>query len=229
MADQHGLRKYVKACHKVLDAQWIEEKQKWQVQVVQTDGREVMASNRHTRQGEQGEPWTEECDVFINATGCFNDWKWPDIPGRDAFKGQLLHSAAWPQDVSLTGKTVALIGNGSTGIQILPAILDSADKVYVYMRSSTWITAGFAQKYAGPDGGNVAFSEEQKRRWADNPDEYLEYRKAVELELNLRFRLFLENSKEQREARAFSTQQMAQKLSAKPEILEHLLPDFSVG
>lgn len=145
VTDQHGLRKYVQASHKVVSAKWIEARQKWQVEVVRTDGRELMTSNRHSREGEAGETWLEECDVFINATGCFNDWKWPAIPGREAFKGDMLHSAQWPRDHSLKGKTVALIGNGSTGVQILPAILDEVEKIYVFIRSKTWITAGFAQ------------------------------------------------------------------------------------
>lgn len=229
VADQHHLRGYVKTSYKVLGAKWIEDRQKWQVRIVQTDGRELVASNRHTREGEKGEPFIEECDVFINATGCFNDWKWPSIPGREAFQGQLLHSAVWPRDAQLAGKTVAIIGNGSTGVQILPAILDEVKKVYVFIRSKTWVTAGFAQKFAGPGGSNLVFSEEQKRRWAEHPEEYLAYRKAVESELNSRFRLYLKHSQEQRAARKFSVQQMSEKLSAKPEILDYLLPDFSVG
>jgi cation diffusion facilitator CzcD-associated flavoprotein CzcO len=229
VTDQHHLRKYVKVSHKVLGAKWIEERQKWQIQVVQTDGRDLVASNRHTHDGEKREPWIEECDVFINATGCFNDWKWPNIAGRETFQGQLLHSAIWPRDAALARKTVALIGNGSTGVQILPAILDEVEKVYVFIRSRTWVTAGFAQKFAGPGGSNLFFSEEQKRKWAENPDEYLTYRKAVESELNSRFRLYLQHSKEQKEAKEFSVQQMAEKLGTKPEILDHLLPDFAVG
>ncbi|KAF2802377.1 FAD/NAD(P)-binding domain-containing protein [Mytilinidion resinicola] len=229
VADQHNLRKYIKTSHKVIGAKWIEERQKWQVQVVETDGRDLMVSNRETKEGEKGAPFIEECDVFLNATGCFNDWKWPNIAGREKYRGELLHSASWPKSTNLAGKTVALIGNGSTGVQILPAILDQVEKVYVFIRSRTWITAGFAQKYAGPNGTNVVFSEEQKKRWEENPDEYLEYRKAIELELNSRFRLYLKDSPEQKEALDFSINQMAEKLAVKPEIIEKLVPDFAVG
>ena len=72
------------------------------------------------------------------------------------------------------------------------------------MRSSTWITAGFAQKYAGENGANFnceyltthpsiktyvsTDTEEQKETFKKNPDEYLRYRKLVEAELNQRFR-----------------------------------------
>lgn len=188
-----------------------------------------MVSNRLNRDGESGEPFTEECDVLINAGGCFNDWKWPNIPGREKFKGEMIHSAAWPKETDLKGKTVALIGNGSTGVQILPNILDDVKKVYVYIRSKTWVTASFAQKFAGPNGSNLFFTEEQKQRWAEHPDEYLQYRKEVEAELNSRFRLYLKHSKAQEEALAYSISQMTEKLSSKPEIAEKLIPDFAVG
>lgn len=229
VADQHDLRQFVKTSHKVVEARWIEETQKWQVQVVQTDGRELMTSNRVARDGEIGNPFVDECDILINASGCFNDWKWPNVPGREKFRGEMLHSAIWPKDLSLKDRTVALIGNGSTGVQILPAILDEVKKVYVYIRSKTWITAGFAQKFSGPGGTNLIFSEEQKKIWAEDPEAYLGYRKEVESELNGRFKLYLKHTEEQRQARSFSVQQMSEKLRTKPEIIEKLIPDFAVG
>jgi cation diffusion facilitator CzcD-associated flavoprotein CzcO len=229
VADQHNLRKYVKVSHKIIGAEWNEERQKWQVTIVATDGRELMVSNRVNKDGEVGEPFIKECDVLINAGGCFNDWKWPTIPGREVFKGQMIHSAAWPKNAELKGKTVALIGNGSTGVQILPNILDDVEKVYVYIRSKTWVTASFAQRFAGPNGANVFFTEEQKKHWAENPDEYLQYRKEVESELNSRFRLYLKDSDAQKEALEYSISQMTEKLSLKPEIGENLIPKFAVG
>jgi cation diffusion facilitator CzcD-associated flavoprotein CzcO len=229
VADQHNLRQYVRTSHKILGAKWIAEMQQWRVQIVRTDGRELMTSNRHTRDGEAGDPFTEDYDVLINGAGCFNDWKWPNITDREKFQGDLLHSAIWPRDANVVGKDVALIGNGSTGVQILPAILDQVKSVKVYIRSRTWVTAGFAQKFAGPNGTNVIFTEEQKMAWENNPEEYLKYRKAVESELNSRFRLYLKYSQEQTEARKFSIGQMTEKLGAKPEIVDKLLPDFAVG
>lgn len=230
VADQHELRKYIKVCHKVVGAKWDEDKKKWLVEVVRTDGRQLMVSNRKDREGEVGQPVIEECDVLINGTGCFNDWKWPDIPNREQFSGTMVHSAAWPDEgLSLKGQTVALIGNGSTGVQILPAILNDVEKVYVFIRSPTWVTASFAQKFAGPNGENVFFSEEQKKRWEVHPEEYLAYRKEVEAELNGRFKLYLKQSKEQSEAFDYSISQMKEKLSGKPELQKDLIPDFPVG
>jgi cation diffusion facilitator CzcD-associated flavoprotein CzcO len=230
VADQHELNKYIRVSHKIIGARWQEEDKKWQVEIVRTDGRQLMVSNRKDKEGEVGEPFIEECDVLVNGTGCFNDWKWPHIPGRDLYSGTMVHSAAWPdQGLDLKGKTVALIGNGSTGVQILPAILDQVEKVYVFVRSRTWVTASFAQKFAGPNGENLFFSEDQMKRWNENPAEYLAYRKEVEAELNGRFKLYLKHSKEQKEALEYSTTQMKEKLSSKPQLRESLIPEFAVG
>lgn len=51
-----------------------------------------------------------------------SNWKWPEIPNLDAFEGELVHTANWPKDFDYTNKKVAVIGNGSSGIQVVPAI-----------------------------------------------------------------------------------------------------------
>jgi cation diffusion facilitator CzcD-associated flavoprotein CzcO len=65
-----------------------------------------------------------------------------------------MHSAAWNTETDLTGETVAVLGCGSSGIQIVPTIQPHAMHLTTFIRSPTWITAGFAQKFAGPGGTN---------------------------------------------------------------------------
>ncbi|KAK7906038.1 hypothetical protein LTR67_000763 [Exophiala xenobiotica] len=233
VAEQNNLNKYVNLCHKVTKAEWNEVKQRWQVTVQKMDGRDIAISSPGIVEGETNETINTECDILINAAGFFNNWKWPAIPGRESFRGDMFHSAAWPKDAEkgLDGKTVALIGNGSSGIQILPAIIDRVQKVYVHIRSATWVTTGLAEKFAGPNGGNLVFSEEQKRRWAEHPEEYLQYRKEVEDSMSSRFRLYMAGSKIQEAARKFSIEQMTNKLTkgGKPELTKILLPTWEVG
>lgn len=83
------------------------------------------------------------------------------------------------------GEPVVLIGNASSGVQVLPAIHDSVKKVYVFMRNPTWIALSFTSKYARPDGRNFDSSEEQKQRWDEQPDDYLAYRKEVEAQFSI--------------------------------------------
>ncbi|KAH8819264.1 cyclohexanone monooxygenase [Xylogone sp. PMI_703] len=229
LADQRNLRKYVKTSHKVIGAKWVEEKKKWQIRLVRTDGRELVVSDGQNHDGEVGEPFIEECDIFINATGAYNNWRWPTIPNRTVFQGDMYHSASWPQNPNLKGRTVALIGNGSSGIQILPAILEEVEKIYVFIRNRTWITAGLAQRYAGPNGSNKFFTEEEIQAWAEDPDAYLSYRKDIEHELNARFRLYIDQSDTQKAAKNFSIKQMTERLANKPELVSQLIPEFPVG
>ncbi|KAF5988509.1 sterigmatocystin biosynthesis monooxygenase stcW [Fusarium coicis] len=233
LARQHDLEKFIKVSHKVTKAVWNEVKQLWEVSLCKTDGREMVISSAGVTDGETNEIICDECDILINATGFFNNWKWPNIPGREHFQGNLLHSAAWPDDADtkIDGKVVALIGNGSSGIQILPSIINKARKVYVHIRSATWVTTGLAERFAGPGGSNLTFSPEQKQRWAENPEEYLQYRKEVEESMSSRFRLYMKGSKIQEAARKFSEQSMIDKLEKgeRPDLVKFLLPKFEVG
>ena len=43
-----------------------------------------------------------------------SNWKWPDAPGLEDFKGDLMHSAKWPENFDHTGKVVAVIVQGLT-------------------------------------------------------------------------------------------------------------------
>jgi cation diffusion facilitator CzcD-associated flavoprotein CzcO len=54
------------------------------------------------------------------------------------------------------GKKVAVIGAGSSAAQVVPSIQPLVEKMHCLIKSPTWITAGFAQKFAGPGGGNFA-------------------------------------------------------------------------
>jgi cation diffusion facilitator CzcD-associated flavoprotein CzcO len=51
-----------------------------------------------------------------------SNWKWPDVPGLQDFEGDLVHTAAWPKNFDYKNRTVAVIGNGASGVQLLPAI-----------------------------------------------------------------------------------------------------------
>ena len=45
-----------------------------------------------------GETFNEDADIVISARGTLNDIAWPNIPGFDSFKGEVMHSAAWNQE-----------------------------------------------------------------------------------------------------------------------------------
>lgn len=80
----------------------------------------------------------------VMATGPLSSALLPDIEGRDSFGGQTYHTAHWPHEgVDFTGKRVAVIGTGSSGIQSIPVIAEQAAQLYVFQRTANYsIPAG---------------------------------------------------------------------------------------
>lgn len=78
--------------------------------------------------------------MLLKGTGLLNAWNWPDIPGIHDFKGPYMHSAQWDHTFDWTNKRVALIGGGSSGVQILPQIQPKAQKVIHFMKGKNWIS-----------------------------------------------------------------------------------------
>ncbi|KJY01429.1 FAD/NAD(P)-binding domain-containing protein [Zymoseptoria brevis] len=209
------INKYIKLRHTIQHVEWNEAKGKWEIKV---------------KNMETGEELEDEAEYFINAGGVLNNFKWPDIPGLHDFKGKLMHSAAYEEGYDLKDKKVAVVGAGSSGVQIVARIQPHVQQLFHWIRSPIWITAGFAQTWAGKDGANFEYSEEQKQFLKDNPEKYLEYRKQVENELNQRFKFIIKGSKEAAEAREFSYKQMERKLNNDPRLCDKIIPkNFNPG
>jgi cation diffusion facilitator CzcD-associated flavoprotein CzcO len=78
---------------------------------------------------------------LIAATGVFSVPYYPAIPGRDDFGGESHHTGRWPAaPVDVAGKRVAVIGTGSSGVQVIPAIAPDAASLTVYQRTAHWCT-----------------------------------------------------------------------------------------
>jgi cation diffusion facilitator CzcD-associated flavoprotein CzcO len=229
VADRFGLRKYIHTSRKVVGSYWNESKQKWQIISKMTDGRRTVVSSADIVEGEVGDEIVEECDVFINASGLMNHWRWPDLPGRENYKGVLAHSANYDPSLDLSGKKVAVIGNGSSGIQVTAAVQPLASQLSVYIRSPTWITANLGSRFIGQGVPNIQYGEEQQKEWIESPEEYLKMRKEIEKELNFRFPLFVKGTAFQQTAKEFTNKDMRAKLEKKPELAEKIIPSFSVG
>ena len=188
-ADRHDTHKYMKLNTKVVEAQWDEEAGIWNVTL-----EDVQSKER----------WEDWCHVLINGAGILNNWKWPDIEGLHDFHGPLMHSAAWDHNVDFTDKTVGVIGTGSTSVQIVPQLQKVCKKVEVYMRSSTWISPPFGAGALEEDftkGSEVqpgqrqyTFTEENKKKFRDDPEYHLDFRKRIEAEINGLFGMYKEGS-----------------------------------
>jgi cation diffusion facilitator CzcD-associated flavoprotein CzcO len=82
---------------------------------------------------------TDTVHILIAATGVLHHPSYPSIPGIDTFKGALFHTARWDHSVPLAGKRIGVIGMGSTGVQIVSALVDRVAKVEHFVRTPQWI------------------------------------------------------------------------------------------
>ncbi len=78
-------------------------------------------------------------DVVIAATGVLHHPNIPAIPGLQNFGGDSFHSARWDDSVALDDRRIGVIGNGSTGVQIVSALSTRASTLVHFQRSPQWI------------------------------------------------------------------------------------------
>jgi hypothetical protein len=99
-----------------------------------------------------------------------------------------------------------------------------------YVRGRTWISASFGsdlvrERNSGQDG-NFSYTEAEKKHWHEKPEEYVKYRKALEVGMQGGYAVTHRNTKEHQGAWTAFDEDMRKRLSRKPEVAEHLIPEF---
>ncbi len=82
---------------------------------------------------------TYQAAFAVAAAGSLSVPAIPNIPGLSNFKGTVVHTAAWPKDLNLTGKRVAVVGTGASAIQVIPELQKMASFLYVFQRTPAWV------------------------------------------------------------------------------------------
>jgi 4-hydroxyacetophenone monooxygenase len=121
-ADKYDVRKDIRFNTEVTSAHYDEARARWAVSVRSAD-RSVE---------------TVEANVVIFAVGQLNRPCTPDIPGLAAFAGPVVHTARWQADIDVTGKRVAMIGTGASGMQVGPTVAPSVKHLTIFQRSPHW-------------------------------------------------------------------------------------------
>ena len=119
VADRFDLRRDIQFSTRVTSAIFNEKSNNWRVTT------------------DQGDVLTARFVVF--ATGCLSSTNVPHFVGADSFTGATYHTGEWPHEgVDFTGKTVGLIGTGSSAIQSIPIIAAQAKHLTVFQRTATY-------------------------------------------------------------------------------------------
>lgn len=124
------------------------------------------AQLRWTVTTETGERVTARFCVM--ATGPLSAAMTPPFPGLDTFAGQVYHTAAWPHEpVDFTGKRVAVIGTGSSGIQSIPIIAEAASQLYVFQRTPNYSVPAGNRPLSDSDRAEVKahYAERRPMSW----------------------------------------------------------------
>lgn len=88
---------------------------------------------------ESGEVTEAAATYCIMATGCLSVPQLPDIPGINDFAGNLYQASRWPhEEVDFSGQRVGVIGTGSSAIQAIPVIAQTAQQLNVFQRTPNY-------------------------------------------------------------------------------------------
>jgi cation diffusion facilitator CzcD-associated flavoprotein CzcO len=119
-ADKYGLAPHFRFHTEITDAAYDVARGRWRLLTGQGD--------RH------------DADLLVAACGQLGNPAVPALPGMDAFTGTVFHSARWNHDHDLTGKRVAVVGNGASAIQFVPIIARDAETLTVFQLEAHWIS-----------------------------------------------------------------------------------------
>ena len=113
------LERYLRLDTEVVAAQWSDQNSAWTLTT--SDAEQI------------------DADVIICATGILHHPATPDIPGIDTFNGPVVHTARWNSDLEVDNRRIAVIGTGSTGVQVVSALQPRASTITHFARSPQWI------------------------------------------------------------------------------------------
>jgi cation diffusion facilitator CzcD-associated flavoprotein CzcO len=196
--DEFGLRRHLRLGVSVASATWDDARHVWML--VLDDG---------TR---------DECHVLVSAVGFLNVPRIPNWPGFADFAGTMFHTARWEHAHDLAGKTVAVVGTGSSATQVVPALQPIAGHLYVYQREPGWVL---------PKGERDLDTDERAtfaRPWRRRRERW---RLRYLLERNLwRGKLFRPGTKANAEREAMCRRYIARQFREHPDLRASLTPTY---
>lgn len=128
VVDDHDLRAVLRLRTEVTEARFDDQRALWRLTTAAGD--------------------VVEAEVLVPACGQLTAPARPHVPGIDAFRGPVLHTARWNPDVDLRGRRVAVIGTGASAVQIVPAIADDVAHLTVFQRSAEHVVPKPDRRYS---------------------------------------------------------------------------------
>jgi monooxygenase len=123
---ENGLDAHIRYHHRVLAASWSTADARWTVDVERTD---------------TGERLQLSAGWLFCAGGYYryDEGFTPVFPGRERFRGPIVHPQHWPGDLDYAGKRVLVIGSGATAVTLVPAMAETAGHVTMLQRTPSYV------------------------------------------------------------------------------------------
>jgi len=125
-AREFGIFERIRFGHRVIGANWSSTDRRWTVETEHKGERKLFTC------------------TFLHFCSGYYDYDQgyrPEWPGEADFKGRIVHPQAWPENLDITGKNVAVIGSGATAVTLVPALAETAAHVTMVQRSPSYIVA----------------------------------------------------------------------------------------
>jgi cation diffusion facilitator CzcD-associated flavoprotein CzcO len=196
--ERYGLVPYLRLNTRFQEAIWNESKGVWNA--VAGEGMRIRAR------------------VLVSGMGALHVPRYPELKGRDGFKGPAFHSATWDHGVDLDGKNVAVVGTGASAIQFVPQIAPRVGKLYLFQRTPPWIVPRL----------DFAFSEKWKRRFRGFPITRWALRQYIFWRQEFRVLGFLGNESIRKKAEEIALRHLAGRIKD-PEMRAALTPNYELG
>lgn len=127
-AAEYGVDQHIRFGHKVRSANWSTDDAAWQIVAERTDTGETVRFSAN---------FLFLCGGYYN----YDTGYTPEFPGRERFKGQVVHPQFWPEDLDYAGKDVVVIGSGATAMTLVPSMAADAGHITMLQRSPTYVVA----------------------------------------------------------------------------------------
>ena len=125
---EHEIDSHIRYRHWVTRLSWDSEQAVWT----------VTSTDKST-----GATSTIEARFLLMCSGYYSyaQGHTPEFPGREDFRGTIVHPQAWPEDLDYSGKKVVVIGSGATAVTLIPELAKTTETVTMLQRSPTYMVS----------------------------------------------------------------------------------------
>jgi cation diffusion facilitator CzcD-associated flavoprotein CzcO len=134
-ASENGIDKKIRFGHMVKRASWDSNTARWTVEAEVGEAKQIVRLTCN---------FLFMCTGYYSYAGGYD----PEFPGRDSFKGAIIHPQKWPEDLDYKNKKVVVIGSGATAVTLVPAMAEQAAHVTMLQRSPTYVVSRPAEDAA---------------------------------------------------------------------------------